>query len=120
MRESLDEPVSVVWYYHAKTKHLQPHTVSWNGQDYRLGKIDFWHKTRHGDTLIHHFSIADTKGQVYFKLALNTDTLQWTLEEYMTAQDMIIQYKQTDRTYHAPKIEKKGVNNEIQAKTTAQ
>lgn len=93
MRESLDEPVSLVWYYNSKTRHMQPHVLSWNNEDYRLGKIDFWHKTRSGDTLIHHFSIADTAGQAYFKLALNTETLQWTLEEYMTANDMAIEYR---------------------------
>ena len=70
MRESLDEPVSVVWFYNSKTKHLQPHRLTWNNRNYNLGKIDFWHKTRHGDMLIHHFSIADDSGQAYFKLAL--------------------------------------------------
>ena len=93
MRESLDEPISVVWFYNAKSHSMQPHRMSWNGQDYLLGKIDFWHKTRQGDTLIHHFSIADTLGQAYFKLALDTDSLQWTIEEYMTAADMSIEYR---------------------------
>ena len=92
MRESLDEPVSVVWYYNARTRHMQPHMLTWNLQDYLLGKIDFHHKTKQGDTLIHHFSVSDRMGQVYFKLALNTDTLQWTIEEYMTANDMAITY----------------------------
>lgn len=96
MRDSLEEPVSVVWSYHAKTRHLQPYIVSWNGVDYRLGKIDFHHKTRRGGTLIHHFSIADTAGQVYFKLGFNTDNLHWVLEEYMTAQDMAVAYRHGD------------------------
>ena len=96
MRESLDEPISVIWFYNAKSRNLQPHRMNWNGQEYALGKIDFWHKTRHGDTLIHHFSIADREGQAYFKLALNTDNLQWTLEEYMTAADMSIEYRRTE------------------------
>ena len=95
MRESLDEPVSVVWFYNAKNHHMQPHRLSWNNQDYTLGKVDFWHKTKRGDTLIHHFSIADTLGQVYFKLALNTDSLQWTIEEYMTASDMVVEFRRT-------------------------
>lgn len=96
MRESLDEPVSVIWFYNAKTRHVQPHRMSWNNQDYNLGKVDFWHKTREGDVLIHHFSIADTLGQAYFKLALNTDTLQWVIEEYMTANDMITEYRRVE------------------------
>lgn len=93
MRESLDEPVSVIWFYNAKSRTAQPYRLNWNAQEYMLGKIDFWHKTRQGDTLIHHFSIADTAGEACFKLALNTDTLQWTLEEYMTANDMILEYR---------------------------
>src|SRR5690606_34749618 len=71
MRESLNEPVSVVWYYNARARRMQPHTLSWNNREYRLGKVDFWHKTWAGKHQIHHFSVADQKGQVYFKLALN-------------------------------------------------
>ena len=93
MREGLNEPISVVWYYNAKLRHMQPYMLTWNNQDYNLGKIDFWHKTWSGKHQIHHFSIADRLGQVYFKLALNTDSLQWTLEEYMTANEMAVMYK---------------------------
>ncbi len=92
MRESLDEPVSVVFYYDARTHHVQPHKLIWRGCDYRLGKVDFWHKTRTGDTLVHHFSLGDTEGTAYFKLGLATDTLHWVLEEYMTADQMEVQY----------------------------
>lgn len=92
MRESLNEPVSVVWYYNARSKQIQPYMLSWNNQEYYLGKIDFWHKTWDGRVQIHHFSIADKQGQVYFKLGLNTDSLQWVVEEYMTAQDMMPSY----------------------------
>lgn len=95
MRESLNEPVSVVWYYDAKRRHMRPYMLNWNNQEYQLGKIDFWHKTWSGKHQIHHFSIADKAAQVYFKLALNTNNLQWTLEEYMTAQD-------TDPVYARP------------------
>ena len=147
MRESLDEPVSVVWYYSAKTRSLKPHIMSWNNQDYKLGPIDFWHKTKSGNTLIHHFSLSgwgayssgaqgavekrsksyteyDARAsqtvtqrsgktsssvvssageqatglrepEAYFKLALNTDTLRWTIEEYMTAGDAILEYKRS-------------------------
>lgn len=93
MRESLDEPVSVVWYYNSKTKHMQPYMLSWNNQDYHLGKIDFWHKTWNGKYQIHHFSIADKTGSAYFKLALNTNNLQWTIEEYMNSYDSSVTYE---------------------------
>ena len=93
MRESLDEPVSVVMYYSASRKHVQPYRLSWQGQDYMLGKVDFWHKTRTGDTMIHHFSMGDTLGTAYFKLALDSTTLHWTIEEYMTADQMEVTYE---------------------------
>lgn len=84
MRESIDEPVSVVFYYDAKAHHVQPYQVTWQNQDYRLGKIDYWHKTKQGNKLIHHFSIADVDENMYFKLGLDTETLHWKLEEFMT------------------------------------
>ena len=92
MRESLDEPVSVIFYYDARIHHVQPYKLIWRGRDYRLGKVDFWHKTRRGDTLVHHFSMGDTEGTAYFKLALATDTLHWVLEEFMTADQMEVHY----------------------------
>ena len=92
MRPGINEPVSVVWYYNAKLKHMQPYMLTWNNQDYHLGKIDFWHKTWSGKHQIHHFSIADKDGNAYFKLALNTDSLQWILEEYMSSHDASITY----------------------------
>jgi hypothetical protein len=93
MREGLDEPVSVVWFYHAPSRRLTPYRLSWQGREYRLGKVDFWHKTWQGKTLIHHFSLADTDGQAYFKLAFNTDTLHWTIEEYMPAGEAVVTYR---------------------------
>ena len=95
MRESLDEPVSVVWYYNARNRHMQPYMLSWNNREYYLGKIDFWHKSWSGRSQIHHFSIADKQGQAYFKLALNTENLQWVLEEYMTAHDTVVSYRRS-------------------------
>ncbi len=92
MRESLDEPASVLFYYDAKQRHVQPHVVLWRGRHYKLGKVDFWHKTRHGDVLVHHFSLSDTAQTVYFKLALNSTTLHWTIEEYMSGDQMKVVY----------------------------
>ncbi len=83
MRESLDEDISVVFYYDAATRHVQPHRLSWNSQDYQLGKVDFHHKTKNGTTLIHHFSLSNVEETAYFKIALDTNTLHWKLEEYM-------------------------------------
>ncbi len=92
MREGLNEPVSVIFYYDAVHRHVQPYQLTWQGREYRLGKVDFWHKTRRGDTLTHHFSIVDKAGTAYFKLGLDSSTLHWVIEEYMTADEMEVTY----------------------------
>jgi hypothetical protein len=85
MREGLNEPVSVLAGYSQKDKKFRPLIVTWKGVDYRLGKVDFYNKTRQGLTTLHHFSLSDKETSVYFKLMLDATTLNWTLEEYMMA-----------------------------------
>lgn len=89
----MHEPVSVVWYYNARKRSHQPHVLTWENQDYYLGKIDFWHKTWDGKHQIHNFSIADREGGAYFKLSFHTDSLQWHLEEYMSSHDAHVKYR---------------------------
>jgi hypothetical protein len=96
MREGLNEPVSVIFYYDAARRNVQPYQVTWRGHDYRLGKVDFWHKTRKGDVLTHHFSVGDRRQTVYFKLGLDATTLHWVIEEFMTADQMEVQYAHLD------------------------
>lgn len=92
MRESLDEPVSVILLYNATHRYAQPYRLHWQSRDYTLGKVDFYHKTHKGDTLMHHFSLGDVDGTAYFKLGFNATTLQWTIEEYMTADQLEVTY----------------------------
>jgi hypothetical protein len=49
-------------------------------------------KQKNGNKLIHHFSLCDQGGNAYFKLALDTDSLHWTIEEYMSASDAEVYY----------------------------
>lgn len=85
MRNSLGEPISVLSIYSKEKKIFKPAILTWGGKDYRLGKVDFHHKTKQGTTTLHHFSLTDKDESVYFKLLFNAGNLQWTLEEYMFA-----------------------------------
>ena len=85
MREGLHEPVSVLSIYSKDLKIFKPAILTWGGKDYRLGKVDFYHKTKQGTTALHHFSLTDKQETVYFKLLFNASNLNWTLEEYMMA-----------------------------------
>ena len=85
MRPGLNEDVSVLSIYSKKHKVFKPAILTWDGIDYRLGKIDFYHKTKKGATTLHHFSLSDKDEGVYFKIQFNATNLNWTLQEYMTA-----------------------------------
>lgn len=91
MREGLNEPVSVLSGY-SKTGKFRPLIITWNGVDYRLGKVDFYHKTKSGATTLHHYSVSDKNQTIYFKLLLNAGNLQWTLQEYMMGSTDNVRY----------------------------
>jgi hypothetical protein len=93
MRESLDEPVSVICSYNASLRRFAPLQLGWARDVYKLGKVDFYHKTRNGTKVLHHFSVADVDARTYFKLCLDADTLNWTLEEHMMASEMGAHYE---------------------------
>jgi len=85
MRPGLHEPVSVLSIYSKKHNVFKPAILTWNNRDYRLGKVDFYHKTKQGLVTHHHFSITDKDESTSFKLLFDANSLQWTLEEYMMA-----------------------------------
>lgn len=90
MRESLNEPVSVICSYNGSTKQFTLHQLGWANDTFKLGKVDFYHKTKNGLVIIHHYSVADLGGRAYFKLAFDSLNLQWTLEEYMSGSDAVV------------------------------
>lgn len=85
MREGLHEPVSVLSIYSKEHHIFKPAILTWNSVDYRLGNVDFYHKTKSGAVTLHHFSLTDKEETTYFKLVFNANNLNWTLEEYMSA-----------------------------------
>lgn len=92
MRESLNEPVSVICSFNASSGQFTLHSLGWANETYKLGKPDFYHKTKHGLVTIHHYSVADTEGRMYFKLAFDSLNLQWVIEEYMLASEAVAHY----------------------------
>jgi len=92
MREGLHEPVSVLAIYSKNLRIFKPAILTWGGRDYRLGKVDFYNKTKRGSTTLHHFSLSDKAETAYFKLLFDADNLKWELEEYMMAGDNSVSY----------------------------
>lgn len=67
------EPVTVGLVNH------MPKYVIWKGRSYPISKIGLHHTFREGQTLYHIFSVL--AGSLFLRLRLNTDNLQWRLEE---------------------------------------
>lgn len=79
MIQRLKAPVSVLLAYDHKKRKAYPRDLIWDGHHYPVTKIGMSYHKRVGRTLYHIFSVLG--GSLYFKLVLNTDTLNWELEE---------------------------------------
>lgn len=79
MIQRIKAPVSVVMTYDSKERIVVPRRLRWDGKLYQITRIGLHHTQREGRTLFHIFSVESTA--LSFRLKLNTDNLQWTLEE---------------------------------------
>jgi hypothetical protein len=79
MTQKVDTPVSVgVSFDHIKRKII-PRWIYWDSRLHAVSKIGLHHTYRAGRTLFHVFSVASKT--LFFRLVLDTDTLNWNLEE---------------------------------------
>jgi hypothetical protein len=79
MIQTINEKVAVLTIYKPGTGPLTPYKLRWQGRVYRITKIGFHHTVREGRTLFHVLAVASQT--LAFRLSLNTETLQWLLEE---------------------------------------
>lgn len=78
MVEHINEKVSVILTSYAQKNRVMPCKMLWRGREYIITKIGYHHLVRQGRLLLHYFHVTD--GVSDFRLALNTETLFWTLE----------------------------------------
>lgn len=79
MNHKLSELVSVNFSFDSTLKKSYPRFVAWRNRVYKVKEIGLHHTFRQGRTLFHVFSvISDT---LFMRLTLNTDNLQWELQE---------------------------------------
>lgn len=60
-----------------------PKWVKWRNRVYKIEKVGLHHSYREGRTLFHVFSVATPA--LFMRLVLNSETLQWKLEEISDA-----------------------------------
>lgn len=78
-QHSLAEPVSVLLLYDHTTGEVRPWRLRWNGEAHTVRTVGLHHTYRRGRVLIHVYGVV--AASYYYRLELNTETLQWTLEE---------------------------------------
>lgn len=79
MSQIIHERVSVVTIYN-KDGNVLPWKVKWNDRIYSTTKIGLHYPLKEGQKLFHVFGVL-TDNNTSLKLSLDTETLQWMLEE---------------------------------------
>ena len=79
MIQQLHDPVSVILKHDHTTRTTRPTAIEWAGRTYPILKLGLHHTYRRGAVRHHVFSVI-ARG-LFFRLNLNTDSLNWTLEE---------------------------------------
>lgn len=79
MHEVFSEQVSVICVYNRAGGNVMPVKMKWQGREYRITKLGYYHRKKEGRTLLHVFSVSSES--MFFKLVLNSETLAWKLEE---------------------------------------
>jgi len=79
MHEKINEKISVITKYDRMKGTVMPIKLRWQGRDYIIEKLAYYHRIREGRNIHHIFYVSD--GNMDFKLRLDSETLHWTLEE---------------------------------------
>ena len=79
MHELINEKVNVVSSYNREKGLVTPRKIHWQGKDYLINKLTYYHRIHQGRLLLHIFHVTD--GTTDFRLSLNSENLHWTLEE---------------------------------------
>ena len=79
MHELINEKISVISAYNRQTGLVIPLKLHWQGRDYLIKKLSYYHRIRQGKLLLHIFHVTD--GVMDFRLSLNSENLHWILEE---------------------------------------
>ncbi len=79
MNQQISEKVNVVTSYTKDKNRFVPYRIRWQGRDYFVKKISYYHKVREGRDLYHVFHVTD--GNLDFCLHLDAENLNWILKE---------------------------------------
>lgn len=73
--------VDVLFSFNGRDQYARPVRLTWGGEDYVLGGVQFWYAEHRGKTLVHHYRVGDEHGEYTFELSLETENLTWSLDK---------------------------------------
>ncbi len=77
MHEIIHDSVDVLATF--ADRHVRPLHMRWNNRNYSIKQVNLVHTAREGQKKIFYFSVSDIAN--YFKLRLDSETLEWHLVE---------------------------------------
>jgi len=63
-----------------KNGNYEPKKLKWRGTSYTIESVNLRYPKRKGEQLFWYFDVSDSRN--YWKLAFNTETLQWHVENF--------------------------------------
>jgi hypothetical protein len=78
--------VDVLFSFNGHDQYARPVRLTWNGEDYFLGGVQFWYAEHKDTVLVHHYRVSDEHGEYTFDLSLETENLTWSLDKAVKAQ----------------------------------
>jgi len=73
--------VDVLFSFNGRDQYARPIRLTWEGEDYFLGGVQFWYAEHKGAVLVHHYRISDDNSEYTFELSLETENLTWSLDK---------------------------------------
>ncbi len=73
--------VDVLFSFNGRDQYARPVRLTWQGEDYFLGGVQFWYGEHRGGVLVHHYRVSDEYGDFTFELSLETENLTWNLDK---------------------------------------
>ena len=85
MIEKINEPISVALLYNGEKRQTRIWVLEWRKKRYLVSRLGFQHVKKMGNRLYQVFEVLTTDG-LQMCLLLDTQSLNWTLEEVSDGQ----------------------------------
>ncbi|MDQ3065033.1 MAG: hypothetical protein M3Q36_02070 [bacterium] len=73
--------IDVLFSFSGRDQYARPIRLTWRGEEYALGGVQFWYAEHRAGCLVHHYRVGDESSEYTFELSLETENLTWKLDK---------------------------------------